>query len=205
MGRAAARTLIFVEAIGVHQRIGIRQLRAAFVVIHDHNIDTGALRCRQRIERLRAAIDRDDQLRAAFRDPDQSLARRAVAFHQPVGDIRLGVESQIAQQPDQQRRRGCAVDVIVTEHRHPFAPLDRVGEARGRLVHVAEDRRVGHEAADGRVAVQVERLARAAAREQQLRDQIVGREPLRRGPAPAPRLAQYRALDAKDVHSAIGT
>ena len=82
----------------------------------------------------------------------------------------------------------------------------RIGEPICGCVHVAEDRGIGHEAADRGRAVRVERLARAAAREQQLRHQVVGREigiaRVRRQRAPAPRLAEDRTLDVEDgVHA----
>ena len=54
-------------------------------------------------------------------------------------------------------------------------------------------------------AVRLERVARAAARQQQLRDQIVGRKAgiarIRRQRAPAPRLAEDRAVDVEDGES----
>src|SRR5690606_33516563 len=87
------------------------------------------------------------------------------------------------------------------EDRYRLASLDRIGEPCGGGVHVAEDRRVGHEAAQRRRALALDILARHPAREQQLGDEIVGRQPLARhvgaGAAPLPRLAEDRPVDAQ--------
>ena len=51
---------------------------------------------RLRLERLCAAIDRDDQVRALALQPHQRLARGAIALHQPVGDIGARRQPQVA-------------------------------------------------------------------------------------------------------------
>ena len=91
-----------------------------------------ASRFLERLEGLRAAIDADGDARAARLQLDQRLAGRAVALHQPVGDIddRLGAEPP--QQQDQQGRAGRAVDVVIAEDRDRLAALDRVGEPLAR-------------------------------------------------------------------------
>ena len=125
---------------------------ALVVVAHDH-LEPGGGGFGERLERLRAAIDGDREARALGLQIDQRLAARAIAFHQPVGDVdhRLGAEP--AQQQGQQGRRGRAVDVIVAEDGNRLAAHDGIGEpGRGR-VHVGEHRRVGQEVAQGRGAV----------------------------------------------------
>eukprot|EP01136_Pigoraptor_vietnamica_P020327 Opistho-1_new@69082 len=198
---AMIATLFLVEPVGVHQRQGDGQLRRAFVVIdHDH-FGARLAGFGQRVEGHRAAIDRDDQVGALALQPHQRFARRAIAFHQPVWDVGARVEAQVAQQPDQQGRRCRAVDVIVAKDRHRLAPLDGLRKPFGRRVHVAEDRGVGHEGTDAGVAVRLQFLARAAARQQQLGHQIVGCEAgvarIRFQPAPAPGLAEDRAVDVE--------
>jgi hypothetical protein len=139
------RLVAFVEPVGVDQRIGGGEGARAFVVIdHDH-IHTGAFRHFQRLERLRAAIDRDDQARSGFGELHQRRAGRAIALHQPVRDIIARLQPQLAQQADQQRRAGRAIDIIIAINGDRLARLHRVGKAGSRPVHVAEDRRVRHE------------------------------------------------------------
>ena len=171
------------------------------MIDHDH-VDPGRLGLGKRLEGLRAAIDGDDQGRAALGDPHQCFSRRPIALHQPVRDIGLRLEPELAQQADQQGGRGGAVHVIIAEDGDRLAPLDRVGDARGRLVHVLEDGRVGHEGAKRRRPVAGEIVATDAARHQQLVDQVVG---LVAGIArvgvpgtPAPRLPEDRARHAAD-------
>jgi hypothetical protein len=155
------RLVAFVEPVGVDQRIGGGEGARAFVVIdHDH-IHTGAFRHFQRLERLRAAIDRDDQARSGFGELHQRRAGRAIALHQPVRDIIARLQPQLAQQADQQRRAGRAIDIIIAINGDRLARLHRVGKAGSRPVHVAEDRRVRHEVAQRRCAMRFHFLARA--------------------------------------------
>ena len=165
---------MLVQTIGVHQRKGFGKLRRAFMMIDHDDVHAGRLGHRQRLERLCAAIDGDDQARALARQPHQRLARGAIALHQPVGDIGFGMQAKVAQQADEQRRAGRAIDVIIAEDAHILLRLDRVGDPLGRRIHVAKQAGVGHEGANGGVAVRVQRVARTAARQQQLRHQIVG-------------------------------
>ena len=194
VGRAE---LALVEPVGVDHRERDRKQARALVMVDDDHVEPGGLGLLERLERLRAAIDGDRQARAALLQLDQRLARRAVALHQPVGDVdhRLGAEA--AQQQHQQRRAGRAVDVIIAEDGDGLACLDRVGEPLGALVHVLEAGRVGEEIADRRLAVAGEVVALDPAGEQQLVDQRVGRQPGLARPPPAPRLAADRPLDIR--------
>ncbi len=186
---AVRRAVGLVQAVRIYQCMRQRKLAGAFVMIdHDH-IHAGFARSRERLERLCAAIDRHDQLRAAPRNADQRFARGAVTLHQPVGDIGLRRQAEVAQQAYHDRGRRGAIDIIIAEHGNRLAALDRVRQARCSLVHVAKYRRIGHEGADRGVAVIVECLGRTAPGEQQLRDQIVGAQPICRSAAPVPCLA----------------
>jgi hypothetical protein len=195
--------LALVEPVGVDDREAVGERGRAFVVVDDDHVDPGRLRRRERLERLGAAIDGDDQRRAGLGDPHQRLARRAIALHQPVGDIGLRLEPERAQQADEQGGGGRAVDVVIAEDRHLFPALDGVGEPFGRLVHVAEDGRIGHEAAQRRRPVALEILAPDAAGEEELVDEIVGLKAgiagIGRAAAPAPRLPEDRARHAADM------
>ena len=161
---------------GIDHRERDRQRRRALVMVDDDDVETGGLRLLERFERLGAAIDRDREARAALLELDQRRARRAVALHQPVGDVdhRLGAEP--AQQQDEQGRAGRAIDVIIAENRDRLAGLDRVGEPLGALVHVLEAGRIGQEIADRRLAVTLEVVATNAAGEQELVDQRIHRQ-----------------------------
>ena len=76
------------------------------------------------------------------------------------------MQPQIAQQPDQQGRACRAIDVIVAEDAHIFLTLYGVGQALGRHVHVAKQAGIGHETADRGIAMRVQPIARATARQQ---------------------------------------
>ena len=176
----------------------------AFVMVDDDHVDAGRLGHGQRLERLGAAIDGDDQLRAALGDPHQRLARRAVALHQPVGDIGLGGEPELAQQPDQQGGRGRAVDVIVAEDGDRLA-CARPRRRAARPPCPCRGTRDGSGMKPRRVGGRCWRSSSSrgdAAREQQLVDEVVGLEArvdvVRRRAAPAPGLAHDRARHAAD-------
>lgn len=163
----------FVEAVGIYQRERVRERGRAFVVVDDDHVDCRVAGGVERVECLRAAIDRDDQRGAFAGEADECFARRAIAFEQAVGDVGAGFDAEIAQDEHHQRGGGGAVDVVIAEDRDLFAGLHGVGEALGGAVHVAEDRRVGHERADRRRTVRVERVTGAASGEEELGDEVI--------------------------------
>src|SRR3546814_1489766 len=66
----------------------------------------------------------------------------------------------------------CSSDlVIITENGDRLLALDRIGQPLRRLVHVAENGRIGHEAANGRHPMALQLLAHDAPCAQQLVDQ----------------------------------
>ena len=141
--------LAFVEAVGVDHRNARRgSRRGALVVVDDDHVEPGRRGLLERLERLRAAIDGDRQARAVCLQLDQRLARRAIALHQPVGDVghRIGAEPAQQQSPAaprwSRRRR---------HSRRRWRCSRRASTASARraraLVHVLEHRRVGQEVA----------------------------------------------------------
>jgi hypothetical protein len=49
----------------------------------------------------------------------------------------LGSQPELAEQPDQERRRSRSVDVVIAEDGDRLARLDGIGETFGGIVHVA--------------------------------------------------------------------
>ncbi len=119
----------------------------AVMVEHDH-LGTGAER-RERLGARRAAIDADDQPRSPRRQAQQRRRVRAVAFDQPVGDVRDHRAAESAEEAGHQRGGTGAVHVIVAEHRDRLAPLHGKSQAISGGVHVGEQRRVGQQRAQG--------------------------------------------------------
>ena len=149
----ACREVAFVEAVGVDQRRRRRKLGGAFVVIDDDHIDACIARHRQCFMRHCPAIDRDDQARTSFGQFDQRLSARPVTFEQAVGDVEFRLKPQTAEQFDHKRRTCRAIDVVVAVNRDLFLSQHRLRDTLGRLVHVAEFRRVGQKFAHGRPRV----------------------------------------------------
>ena len=173
-------------------------------MVIDHNdIDTGRARHLQRLKGLGAAIDSDNQPCTALGDPHQRLAGRTITFHQAIRDVIARLATERAKQPNHQGCRSGAVHVIIAEDGHRLAVQHGIGQPTGRLVHVVEQRRIRHEVADRGRAMPFNIVARHAARQEQLRDQIVRHEGVverlcTRG-APAPGLAQDRARNAARI------
>ena len=174
-------------------------------MVDDDHVEPGGACFLERVERLRAAVDAHRDARAPRLELDQRFARRAVAFHQPVGDVDDRLDVEPPEQQRQQRRAGRAVDVIIAEDGDRLALLDRVGEALGALVHVGKAARVGKEVADLRVAMAGKVVAGDAPGEQQLVDQRVHAEAVVGRPPPAPRLAGHGSFDVQGRgHGRIG-
>ena len=99
-----------------------------------------------------AAIDRDQQRRAALGERTDGIDIRAIAFENAIGNVD---ERLAAPQPRRYRASsaagGRAIDVVVAENRDLLAARHRVGNARGRGRHAGEHVRVGHQPPDGRV------------------------------------------------------
>lgn len=94
-----------------------------------------------------SAIDRDDQLATLAAQPDERLARRPIPFEQAIGDIGLALDTQAAQQAQEQRGTGRPVDVVIAIDRDALARDDRIGKPACGKVHVTEDRGIGQEIA----------------------------------------------------------
>ena len=128
--------------------------------------DVGAERCGacERLGARRPAVDRHDEAGALG---DERLDRRrvgAVALEQAVGDIDARCDAVMGEEAAQQRGGRGAVDVVVAEQRHRLALLHRVGEARGRRVHVAQRAGIGHQRLERRVEHRRHVVERDAAR-----------------------------------------
>ncbi len=191
----------FIEPVGIDERKREGEGAGALMMIDDDHVDARIPRHGQRIERLCAAIDGDDQRGAFGTKPHQRLARGAIAFHQPVGDIGAGGQAEIAQQADKERGAGRAIDIIVAEDGDRLARLHRVGDARGGALHVLKQARIGHERADRGQAMRLHIVPPTAARHEKLRHQIVRGEAclasVRSCAAPVPGLAKDRAGDVE--------
>ncbi len=116
----------------------------------------------------------------------------AVAFGHAVGDVDERLAAASPEIFADERRRAGAVDVVVAEDRDLFAALDRDAQARGRGLHVGQDEGVGHQVAQRRVEIALDRLRRDVASREHAGDQFVVAADLTRSPArasPPPRRA----------------
>jgi hypothetical protein len=86
-----------IQPVRVDEREGDGQYSGAFMVVDDDDFYARRLGLFERIIGHRAAIDGDDQAAATSADFYERLPRRAVAFHQPVGDIMVCCQAKVTQ------------------------------------------------------------------------------------------------------------
>ena len=159
-----------------------KQARALVVVDHDH-VEPGGFRLLERVERLRAAIDADGDASAARLQLDERLARRAIAFHQPVGDVDDRLRAELPEQEHEQRRAGRPVDVVIAEDGDGLAAWTASASRLAPLSMSWKQLGSGRKSRMLRIAVAGEIVARDSACQQQFVDQRVHSK--RRRPAAA--------------------
>ncbi len=155
-GEMAERGEIVVAVRIDDRRLG--QLLVGLVMVDDDGVEAEPRGLRERLEARRAAVDGDEELRAALGEPTDRLDVRPVALEDAVGNMEQRIEAAAAQEAREQRRRGRAVDVIVAEDGDGLAALHRIGDPGRRHRHVGEDVRVRHQALEGRVEIAADRI-----------------------------------------------
>ena len=143
------------------------------------------------------------------------LDARAIAFGHAVGNADQRLAPHGGQIFAEQRRRAGAVDVVIAEDGDPLAALDRAREPLRRRPHVGERQRIGHEVAQRRLQMPLDRLELDAAPGQDagdefaapadLRDRLRPRLPRRVEPRPPAAPGQRRLdVEEKPAHRRIG-
>ena len=194
-----------VEPVGIdHNRI--RQTLVGLVVIEHDHVHAKPARLGQRLDAGGAAIDGNQQRRAAAGERADRLDVGTVAFENPVGDMHDRLAAADPHEARQQRRRGRAIDVIVAEDRDLLAAQHRVRQPLRRLLHRGDGVRVGHQPPNRRIEERLDLVDFHAAAGQDARQQLGHVVPLRdrqraRGrplvEPVAPWLAADRTLDVE--------
>ena len=130
-----------VEAVGIDDGVGRRQRRRRQMVVDDDHVEPRRGRLGESVEGDDAAIQRHHHRRPFLTQPAQRRRVGAVALGQAVGNVEAGVAADGAQEAQQERRGGGAVDVVVAEQGDPLAARDRPRQPRRRLVHARAGRR----------------------------------------------------------------
>ena len=106
------------------QNRAIRQLIPRLMVVGDDDLHPKLLRQPHLLHRRDPAIDGDDQPGVPLRKPLDVGGLEPVAIRQAVGDQPVALGAQLAQRPDQERRRADPVDVEIAVDRNPLAGSD---------------------------------------------------------------------------------
>ena len=121
---------------------GQRAVGAGLVVVGHHDVHAGGAGGGHLVHGGDRAVGGQEQARPALGQPLDGAHREAVAVLGPAGQEPVAVRAQRTQDPDQDRRRGHAVDVVVAVHRDPRPVADVAEDQRDRLVDPGEARRV---------------------------------------------------------------
>ena len=113
-----------VEPVRVDHGNRERQQRLGDMVVDDDEVEPRHPRRLQRIVRGGAAIDADDEAGALFLQLEQGRDVGPIAFAHAVGNVDRAVRADCRKKPQQQRRRGRAVDIVVAEDDDLFAVAD---------------------------------------------------------------------------------
>ncbi len=157
-GGQMAETGEVVGPVRIDQRLDLRQFIAALVMVDNHDRHSEPPRFGQRFEAGGAAIHRHQQRRALAGERGDGFGVGAVAFEYPVGNVDQRIEAAMAQVPGEQRRRGRAIDVVVTEDRDLFAARRRVRDPLGGRFHLRHGVGIRHQFADGGIEKVLDRL-----------------------------------------------
>ena len=172
------------------------------MVVDNDDFKPSTLGLRQRVIGHRPTIHRNDQAATAITNAHQGFARGAIALHQAVWDIIACVQFQHAQQANEKRRTGRAVDVIVSVDGDLLARLNGLRQSKCGTLHILKYRRIGHEVANGRVALPFDIIACDTARHQQLGDEIIrlklGVAAIGAAATPVPGLFKDRVINVED-------
>ena len=209
--RQVAASAGVVQAIGVDDGGCPRQPAFGRVVIADDDVETGVGGSLESVESIDAAIDGDHHRNALGFQPEQRLGAGAIAFLEAIGHVQPSFRTGRGQEPGKQRRRRRPVDVVVPEHRDPFALYDRPRQSFGAGVHVLQAAGIGQKLSEGGVEEGVGLIDPDPSPGQHPTDHFRDAEPLRQRQCRSlirqthqPALAGQRPFDAQNACSRRG-
>ena len=125
-----------VRSVGIYHRHGAGQRLPALVVVGDDHVHAQRVGEVHLLHAGDAAVHGDQQPHALVVQTPDGVAAEAVAVLDAAGDVVQHVGAPALEIVHQNAGGGDAVHVIVPEHRHAFAAVQRPADALHRLVHV---------------------------------------------------------------------
>ena len=113
-----------------------RQLWRRLMMVDDDNIEPHLIRRRDFARVRNAAIHRDDQIYAALLEQLQAFDIQAVPLFDPVRNMVDRLRADLAQERNQHRRAGSAVDVVITPDADLLSVLDCVDDPPHGRFHI---------------------------------------------------------------------
>ena len=112
-------------------------------MIYDEHVDSQATQVGNLFVGICAAVQRHEQSRPLrLKRAIDRTARKTVAISRSPWHDKLRIESESPQNRDQQRRAAYAVDVIIAQNDHRFAPRDRRAQAIRASLEIAQKKRI---------------------------------------------------------------
>lgn len=148
--RAEARQIVLPVGIDDER---VRQAFGRLMMVEDDDVEPERAGAGDDFVRGHAAIDGDEQVRAGRAQFLDGFGIRAIALENAVGNAYETGNAAGVKEARQQRGRTGAVDIVIAENRHGLAVRDSARETFDGGVHVLQDRRIGHERAQGRIEI----------------------------------------------------
>jgi hypothetical protein len=115
------------------------------MMVDHHHVEAELARLRNWLVAGGAAVDGDEERRAARGQRPHRLHVGAVALEQAIRNVDDRLAPAMTQVARERRRRGRAVDVVVAEDGDGFPADDRVGKPRRRCRHVRQHIGIRHQ------------------------------------------------------------
>ena len=131
-----------VGPVRIHMGEGRRICLHGVVIEHDR-VQAAVAGRFHRVMGGRAAIDGDEQAGAPFPQGADAGGGRAVAFGQPVRHVKKRLALHPMQEPEQQRRRTGAIDIVIAEDGDGLASLHRLGKPQRGALHMRKRTGIG--------------------------------------------------------------
>ena len=140
-----------VLAVGIDDRHALRQCAADLMMIQNNHVGAGLPRRRDGGRAVGAAVDGDDQLRAARDKFAHGFGIGTVTLENTIRNVDFGAKSEMREKTLQKRRGSRPIDIVVAKDRYFLALHDGIGNARSGGIHIGQRRGIRQKIANGRI------------------------------------------------------
>ena len=129
--------------VRVDQQAVIERLFLRAMMVDDDHVDPLRAQVRGLDVRIGAAVERDEEMRfARLERAIDGAARKPIAILGTPRHDEPRIQAKAPQNHHEQRGAAHAINVVVAEHDDLFALRDRLAQARGRGLEIAQEERI---------------------------------------------------------------